>query len=882
MKFNISTIILSMFLAVITNHFWKASARPLFTSTETVNKRINDAVNKERQSWQKKISENENKIKILQSDLNKAVAESKKLSDEKVSYEQKAKDDLTKVKKEKENAINDLAKAKKEFETTKKQLDTSITSLQKEVQVKEAEKSVLSKKVSDTENARLASETNLKKTIDTTKKQYNTKIKNLNKQISQKTKQLKQKTNQLNALSSEYKTQSENVSKAETNAYYELEILKGEVKKLKTELRILVENAKAIESEREQYVENMQKKFMIERKNFVQQVKANQDLELQNLLKIEQLNNLIHQLILKNSKLDEAGKTLEAKLMAKIETLKKQQKLFAKKYELVINAYAKAEAKNLQTIDALNQELSDAKAKNLALIKVAEQMNKSKIVEDIADSRLEANTLLKVDDLTNELNNAIHKNKLLVSNIGNIKEHINKIKQSNSETEQKYQKDIKTLTKELEKAATEFKKLSEKYNNRGNWKKEKLEFSKNNISTQPQEQEARKQNTSMPEVPGFKEWKAIRDVNYDGTHKNSSYESDNFTTSSKKQEYPAPFLRNTNFEKDKQNYPKQPSNKAGYWYNSETFAPISTRRSPAPIPTSTEYENGTPYFHQQQNRTAVHTNPRFAPSQRNSLIYSATSVENNNSTPDFQWQSNGNVMPANTSLSPLEGTTVSTRRPWVMNAEGYENNTQYIHQQQNHGMIPASSGFAHSSQKNSRGYPTSMPTGISAGNGTPETTQQQDYSYPPRSGNLPYQSAISWGKNRNVKHSSENKQQNTPHNYDEVMANLNDIQIKPKTSEENLVEFAIDAILKAIQKMTHYDVDKTNAAMNLIGSGEELPQQLNAIMEVTKEKYNPAIFEKAITEIANRYTQRKNFMNESMKHLYGKNGDKLINWSDIP
>ena len=132
-----------MFLAVITNHFWKASARPLFTSTETVNKRINDAVNKERQSWQKKISENENKIKILQSDLNKAVAESKKLSDEKVSYEQKAKDDLIKVKKEKENAINDLAKAKKEFETTKKQLDTSITSLQKEVQAKEAEKSVL-------------------------------------------------------------------------------------------------------------------------------------------------------------------------------------------------------------------------------------------------------------------------------------------------------------------------------------------------------------------------------------------------------------------------------------------------------------------------------------------------------------------------------------------------------------------------------------------------------------------------------------------------------------------------------------------------------------------------------------------------------------------
>ena len=100
------------------------------------------------------------------------------------------------------------------------------------------------------------------------------------------------------------------------------------------------------------------------------------------------------------------------------------------------------------------------------------------------------------------------------------------------------------------------------------------------------------------------------------------------------------------------------------------------------------------------------------------------------------------------------------------------------------------------------------------------------------------------------------------------------------THEENLVEFAVNATLKAVQKMNNYDVDKTNASMNLIGAGKDLPQKLNAIMDVIKERFNSDVYTKAIQEIANRYVQRKNFVDESMKHLYGQNGDKLLNWSD--
>ncbi|MBQ9335219.1 MAG: hypothetical protein IJS10_01600, partial [Alphaproteobacteria bacterium] len=475
MKLNIVTIVCFVSLGIITESFMDVDARPLFTTTEKVNKQVSDAVNTERKSWQKKVSENEAKIKTLQSDLDKAVAESKKLSTEKTSYEKQAKDDLNKVTREKTDAVNELAKTKKEFETTKKNLDSSISNLRKELQSKEAEKTNLSKKVAETERARLNSESKAKKTLETTKKQYNTKIKRLNTQVSQKTKQLTQKTNELNNLNAQYKSQNENFVQSEANVYYGIEILKGEVKKLKTELKILIANAKAAEAEKDQYIEESRRNLAFEQQSYIQQIKQHQENELKNLIKIEQLNGLIHQLILKNSRLDEAGRILETKLMAKIEALKKQQALFSKKYELVVSAYAKAEAKNLQTIDALKQKLKDAKAKNRLLLQFADKMRQEKIAEDTADSMMEAKTLLKVENLTNELNNAIHKNALLIKNIYDMKKYIDGIKQSNVTNEKKYQDELKALTEGLQKAESEFKELLKKYNNRGSWTKEKLE-----------------------------------------------------------------------------------------------------------------------------------------------------------------------------------------------------------------------------------------------------------------------------------------------------------------------------------------------------------------------------------------------------------------------
>ena len=677
MKLTITAIVPLVFWGILIESFIDVNARPFFTTTEKVNKQVSDAVNTERKSWQKKVSENEAKIKTLQSNLDKAVAESEKLSNEKTSYEKQAKDDLNKVTREKTDAVNELEKTKKEFATTKKNLDSSISNLRKEIQSKEAEKTDLSKKVAETEKARLNAESKAKKTLERTKKQYNVKIKRLNTQISQKTKQLSQKTNELNNLNAEYKSQTENFVRSEANAYYSVEILKGEVKKLKTELKILIASAKASEAEKNQYIEESRRNFAFEQQRYIQQIKANQENELKILTKIEELNGLIHQLILKNSRLEEAGRILETKLMAKIEALKKQQALFSKKYELVVSAYAKAEAKNLQTIDALKQKLNDAKAKNRLLLQFADKMRQEKIAEDRADSKMEAKTLLKVENLTSELNNAIHKNKLLIKNIHDMQKNIDSIKQSNVTNEKKYRDDLKALSEELKKSEAEFKELSKKYNNRGNWTKERLESRISNA------------------------------LKY--------------------------FQRNKNFP-----------------YSRQSLAfPVSERK--------------------EQNRTAEY-------SEQQSMQSGEVSTE-----------------------TTMEGASMPAKKEQQMISQ---NRSQY---------------------------------------------------------------------------DLDEKQQ---HNIDVVLRDLNTRLQKQMSNEENLVEFAVNATLKAVQKMNNYDVNKTNASMNLIGAGKGLPKTLNAIMDVIKERFKPDVYTKAIREIANRYVQRKNFVDESMKHLYGQNGDKLLNWSD--
>ncbi|MDR3223969.1 MAG: hypothetical protein LBT03_00040 [Holosporales bacterium] len=96
--------------------------------------------------------------------------------------------------------------------------------------------------------------------------------------------------------------------------------------------------------------------------------------------------------------------------------------------------------------------------------------------------------------------------------------------------------------------------------------------------------------------------------------------------------------------------------------------------------------------------------------------------------------------------------------------------------------------------------------------------------------------------------------------------------------DDELVELAIEALVGAISKITDHDEEKVSSAMNLLGAGMELPDKLDAIVEVIREKYNPDILQKAVVELTRRYRQRSTFVEESLRHLYGNNGKKLLSW----
>ncbi|MDR2598129.1 MAG: hypothetical protein LBC25_00135 [Holosporales bacterium] len=99
-----------------------------------------------------------------------------------------------------------------------------------------------------------------------------------------------------------------------------------------------------------------------------------------------------------------------------------------------------------------------------------------------------------------------------------------------------------------------------------------------------------------------------------------------------------------------------------------------------------------------------------------------------------------------------------------------------------------------------------------------------------------------------------------------------------ETQQERDVNFAIESLINAITLLTDGDKNQATSMMNLIGSGKELPKKIAAVIDVFKEQTDPKIFEEAMKEISERYKRRLAFTNESLRYLFGENGDRLVQW----
>ena len=81
-----------------------------------------------------------------------------------------------------------------------------------------------------------------------------------------------------------------------------------------------------------------------------------------------------------------------------------------------------------------------------------------------------------------------------------------------------------------------------------------------------------------------------------------------------------------------------------------------------------------------------------------------------------------------------------------------------------------------------------------------------------------------------------------------------EVSVNVETHVAKVQEDTYETTLKAVEKMANYDKDKIQASLKLIGAEAEMPKKLSAIVDVIKDRYNPAIYQKVVKEIAKMYS----------------------------
>ncbi len=435
----------------------------------TTRKALNDAVKKEKDSWQTKLNENQNKIKSLQTDLDNAFNENEKIQNEKAASEKTAKDTLMKITAEKENAVQELTNSKKTFEENSKKLNDAINKLQTEKEKLEGD---LIQQKEDLKNAQKEYEEKIKAEQEVARKSLEEETNKLNNQISEKTNQLNKTLDTLKKLNQEYSNTKNASAAEEVKNLVEIEVLKSEVNKKKIELKALVNMAKNRDEARLEVINNLKQKINTLNKEFETLVESMKSAELKKLFYIEKLTAKLTLLKEKVDVLIKAGKAQEKSLLKKIKALIAKQKETQRKYIAIMEAYQVEEQKNLNLIDKLKFDLSKAIKNNKALLNVAKRMNEEKMKEDIADSISEANQLLKIDILNNKLRDSIRKNIMLIENTKKLKNNVDDLKDTTQKTNLELNEKVKNLANKLNDSNKKFEQLKKIYNNPKVWIKE--------------------------------------------------------------------------------------------------------------------------------------------------------------------------------------------------------------------------------------------------------------------------------------------------------------------------------------------------------------------------------------------------------------------------
>lgn len=722
----------------------------LDASALTTRKALNAAVKKERDSWQSKLNESQNKIKSLQTDLDNAFNENKKIQNEKAASEKSAKDNLMKITTEKENALQELTASKKSFEENSKKLNETIDKLQAE---KEKLENDISQQKESLKTAQKEYEEKIKAEQENAKKTLEEEKNRLNKQISEKTNQLNKTIETLKALNNEYSNAKTASNSEEVKHLVEIEVLKSELNKQKIELKTLINLGKNQDETKATIINNLKTKINTLSKEFENLVENIKSAELKNLVYIEKLTAKLNMLKEKTDILIKTGKTQEKNLLMKIKILIKKQKETQNKYIAIMEAYQNEEQKNLILIDKLKSDLNRAINKNKAFLNIAKRINEEKIKEDIADSESEANQLLKIDTLNSKLQDSIRKNSMLIKNNHKLKNNVDNLKNLTQKSHLELSNKVKDLTNKLNDSNKKLNQLKKLYNNSKIWIKE------------------------------------INSLN--PMHLNKIFNVKNTKISTKN-------LLNKNHD---------------------IFQILSD----------------TPTINQKFSDFNIKNQIDISNETRNPLYDSETVISQNHPI--------NNMSNFNKQIIPQKNLPTEKQQPGI-NFNGFNVPAEKLQPNINFNDLNTPAG--------------KQQPGINVINNKKNTPSYQNLE-------------------KKVSQNNPKNLQNQMINNNEIIKVLDSKSIT-QTKDEKLVDFAIESIINAVQKMTNANERKTNASMNLIGAGHELPEKIDAVVNVIKEQFNPDVLNKALDKLSSKYTQKQNFIDESLKHMYGNDGSKIVNW----
>ncbi|MDR3031085.1 MAG: hypothetical protein LBU35_01725, partial [Holosporales bacterium] len=110
----------------------------------------------------------------------------------------------------------------------------------------------------------------------------------------------------------------------------------------------------------------------------------------------------------------------------------------------------------------------------------------------------------------------------------------------------------------------------------------------------------------------------------------------------------------------------------------------------------------------------------------------------------------------------------------------------------------------------------------------------------------------------------------------------NILSTSAQEGEPEDVTIAVSSILNAVLKLNNYNIEKTNASMNILASGRELPEKMKAILEVLQEQFNPEILEKAFQKISSIYDRKQTSIMNTLENAYGEAAaEQIIDWNVV-